>query len=1717
MKTFPGFTINESISENGRMIITRGIRTNDGLPVILKLIPVEFQDTSSFRKFERELDISSKIQNPSVVKMLEMLDSSHGLALVMEDFQGILLREAFKKNRPSINTTLSQCIEITQIIRVIHQHKIIHKNINSDAFLISEETQEIRLLDLSLSMILSQERTELFDHKEIVGDLHFISPEQTGRINRLLDYRTDFYSLGILFYWMFTGKYPFETLDPIELIHAHIAKVPDHPSLIDSRIPKVIGNIIMKLLEKSSDQRYHSASGLIADLENCLFLLNEKGGISDFELGMHDQSDIFHIPQKLYGREKELEDIRSEFKTICRGGSSFVLISGYSGIGKSSLVQEIAQDIIAEGGFFAEGKFDQFQRNIPYSAGIAAFRGLIKRLLAEPDQKVEEWKGKILSVLGPNVQLLIEIIPEVELIVGKQAQVVELPPQEAKNRATLAFVSFIQLFAKPEHPLVIFLDDIHWADLPTLDLIYNMLTDQETSHFLLIGTFRHNEVDLTHPLQSLLNKLKPEYSYLKEITLPQLKTEDLIQLLVDTFHLPAARCATLGQLLLDKTGGNPFFTSEFLKTLYDEKLIQFDYEQKEWKWQINEIRKHDITDNVIDLMIGKIKKLDSNAQRLCVLASCIGNIFDLQVLSAIYGKSWAETSRDFLPVLEEDLVLSINGSWMNREASIENEIPKFKFLHDRVQQAAYALVEEEDKKAIHLQIGRMMLDNLGEEKIAENLFDLVYNLNHGASLVTSYSEKLKIAELNLLAGRKAKASASYGPANDFYSKGLFILPVEAWQKYYDLTLSLFNEGGETAYLSGDFDSMNRITSSIFDNAQNISDLVRAYIIKIKAYVSLTKNEEAFDIGIECLKKLGVKFPSKPNPLHIIFNLLATKFLLRNKSAETLLSLPNMTLEKESAIMEVLSEIAQPSYFAKKNYFPLIVFKQINLSIKHGNHQHTAFAYATYGIVMCGSTFEFDEGLKFGELSVSLTDKFQTQGLLAKTHFINGNFIRNWKYPYRENLPEILFSYHKGIENGDFLFASYAAFNYCVIKFFMDVPLTQLRSEMDGYASSLTKIKQDLGLRWLNTFRQTVQILEKTNAETQLLGPYYNEEIDHPKQEESFDYTGLCVYAINKMLLNFLFGNHDEVIAHGDKGFKVLDNVLAWPHIPFMQSLYAIATLKSAEKKSGIKKQLLILKAKKYLAKIEKAAKSSPENYITKMYLVQAELNQIKGEKEKAALLFDQAIKAGGESKLMMEEAIANESAGKFYLAYSDQAKGTKYLLEARRLYLKWGALAKVEQLDKTYALIPKTDTQESFSKTPLANYQEAQSSNKLDLTSLMKASLAISGEILFDQLIKKLMGVVIENAGAQNGYLVIPKGANWMIEGKGSLKEEFEYQTLQVSLDKNPYLPESVIKYVIRTKENLVLDDIQLDLRFAKDHLLEEQKTASVLCLPILNQGKISAVIYLDNTLHTGVFSVERVEFLKLLSGQIAVSLENSMFYQDLEQKVKDRTEELEKQKNELEQEKSKSDRLLLNILPKETADELKSTGATLPKYHPNISVIFTDFVNFTAISEKFDAVELVKEINHYYSKFDEIISLHHVEKIKTIGDSYMCAAGIPVERKSHATDAVNTALAFSEFVSQEKAKRQKEGRPYFDIRIGIHSGPVVSGVVGTKKFVYDIWGNTVNLASRMESSSEAGKVNISEVTYHEVKDFFNCEYRGKIEAKNTGELDMYFVEKKSN
>ncbi len=1721
MITIPGFEIKNLIYENGQKVFCHGVRKRDQHPVILKLLSGDFPDSSDFKKLKREFEIGGSVDFNGVMKMLEINDSGKSVAIIMEDFDGIPLSEFFKHHFFSVEQFLIVAIQLSSILAELHSKEIIHKDFNPGNFLIDTTTFKIKLVDFSIAILLTQEVVGIVNHRDIEGSLQYISPEQTGRTNRPIDYRSDFYSLGMILYEMITHTLPFLSVDPGELVHAHIARVPELPSDIKPEIPVVISSIIMKLLEKAPELRYKTARGLKIDLETCYHQLKERGEIDFFDIAKQDKSDRFFIPQKLYGRDNEVKKLQDAFGETILGNASMIMVSGFSGIGKSSLIEEIHKSVIDQGGFFISGKYDQFHRDIPYSAGVSAFKSLVRQLLSESDEVISFWKQKMTDTLGANAQIIINVIPEVELIIGKQPEVIPLPPAEAINRVNLMFLTFIQMFGSKENPLVVFLDDLQWADIPTLKLIRLLMSDKETSYFLLIGTYRDNEVNAAHPLVQMIVDIKELQCPVEEITLHQLPFEQLNQLVADTLLCDPQVCIKLSKLILDKTGGNPFFVNEFLKSLNQRKLIHFDYNADKWTWNIDEIVKLDITDNVVELMISKIRQLDENAQLLCMYASCIGNKFDLQTLSGIYEKPMNETAADLWPAIHEGLIQPIGNTYRLADllqTSDETEFIQYRFLHDRVQQASYALVKEENKKALHLRIGRLLQKSYSEDKKYEHIFDLMNHLNFGASLMEDEEEKFQTASLNLYAGKRAKGSAAYEPAYIFLNAGINVLPVNSWNKYYNLSLELYNEGAEAAYLSGNVEEMEKLTSVISNKANNIEDSIKAYRIKVNAYVSLARNEEAFKTGEKCLQSLGVRFPSSPNKVNILLSLIGCKLRLRKKSANYLLSIPEMTDKRQSAIMEILSDIASPSYFAKKNVFPLIVFKQINLSVKYGNHVHTAFAYATYGIIMCGSTFEFDEGLKYGNLSVGLNERFHSTSLFSKVHFINGNFIQNWRYHYSHNLPEILESYHKGLETGDFLFASYAAFNYCVLKFFMDNPLPQLVTEMEAYALSLRKIKQDLGLRWLNTVVQTADmLLDAENTGLQITGRHYNEDVDKKLQEETFDFTGLCVYSLNKIMLCYLFDKPDEVIKLAESVFKILDNVLAWPHIVFIQSMYALSLLRVAENKTGRSKSFLLHKAEKMLRKIEKAAKTAPENYIAKMYLVQAELHRLKYDDTTAAELYDKAVQAAINSHFMLEEALSNELAGRFFANKGQEDTSRKYMLEARRVYQKWGAFAKVSWLDKQFELKSKTqgvENKNGFSSLSQTHYapSEKQTNVELDMNSLMKASLAISNEILLDKLVEKMMRVVIENAGAQNGYLIISKEGKWFIEGTSSINEQEENISTAILLQNNKHVPESVVNYVTRTNEDLVIENISSNTMFSDDPVVQNKKILSALCLPILSQGKLTGVLYLENNLYTGVFTNQRVQFLKLLSGQIAVSLENALVYQNLEQKVWERTEELEKQNDALEKEKQKSDNLLLNILPAETAEELKALGSAKPKMFTNITVMFTDFVNFTSTSEKLNADELVNEINFYYSAFDEIITKHGLEKIKTIGDSYMCAGGLPVPNETHALDIIKASLEIQQFISVSNIERKKYDQPAFECRIGIHSGPVVAGIVGIKKFAYDIWGDTVNIASRMESGCEPKKINLSGSTFELIKDDFSCTCRGKIEAKNKGLIDMYFL-----
>ncbi|MCE7922961.1 MAG: GAF domain-containing protein [Haliscomenobacteraceae bacterium CHB4] len=1505
MVTIPDFEIKEIILSDGIKTVCRAVRRQDGQGVVLKIISGEFPGMTESIKLRREYELARKLDFPGVPMILDISEFYGGLAIVMEDFGGEALSVRLKKSAVPVDEFLPIAHRLATILCELHRRDIIHKDIKPDNILVHSGTGEVQLIDFGIAVMIAQETVGAVDLRQLEGSLPYISPEQTGRMNLPVDYRTDFYSLGITFYQMLAGRLPFFPDDPVELLHAHLARQPQSLVEIVPAIPPVLEALIFKLLDKSPDRRYQSANGLKTDLEQCIRMYEKKGNIEDFTLASMDRSDRFRIPQKLYGREQEVHFLLETYEEAARGKAKYLLVSGYSGIGKSSLIREIHKPIVASRGHFASGKFDQFNRNTPYSAVITAFQNLMRQLLSESDEKIAMWRNRLHTALGANGRVIADVIPEVQLIIGEQAEVATLPPSESQNRFNLVFLEFVQALAMPEHPLVLFLDDLQWADTPSLKLIEVLLSDKETAWLLLIGAYRNNEVDATHPLARTLQELKKSEDTVVELLLKPLQINELNQLVADTVHCSSAEALPLSELLLEKTGGNPFFANEFLKSLHTDQLIVFDHLNNRWDWDIEKIRERNITDNVVELMRNKIQLLDEHTQHLCRYAACIGNKFDLFTLATVGEKSPQATARKLWPAIREGLIVPIGSEYRLAEISAgmgQLLNSEYRFLHDQVQHAAYALLDNESKRSLHLKIGRLMLQNFTVRDKNDRIFELATQFNHGATLIEEDNEKITVAELNLTAGKKAKNAAAYEPAFRYLMTGIQLLPQDAWQRYYDLTLDMYNECAEAAYLSGNTDEMERLTDVVFGRAAQLLHKVKAYTVKIQGYLSLTRNEEALNTCLEIMRMLGVRFPVKPNKLDIVKSLIATKLRLRGKTADQLVSLPEMTDPKAAALMEILPYAASSSYFAKPNLFPLIVFKQLSLSVRYGNHEQSAFAYATYGLVMCGSTLEYDEGLKFGEIAIRLLDKFRAVVVFTRTHFVNAGFIQHWRHHFRETLDELLEAYQKGLETGDFTYGSYSVFNYCSAKFYMGAPLPALKNEMDAYIPALQKIQQNTAIGWLNIPRQTISnLLDEKQAETRLLGPEYDENIETAQHLAGKDFSGLCVYYMARTMLSYLFDSMEEALENGEAAVRLLENVLATPHVSTTHYFYALALLRSAEKATAGKKRRHLKKAGQSIHLVKKFAASAPSNHLAKKQLLEAETRRLQGRSKEAALLYQEAISAARQNGFLHEEAIAHELAARFWQEQHDTEKSRQHLLQARHLFQNWGAVAKVNHLDQQYSILTPLLTRAANTTTRSGVH----SSDELDMLSLTKAALAISGEIQLDKLMTKLMHVVVENAGAQFGYLVIEREGQWLIETSGSVENITQIEKAPlfnaVPLNGSSLVPESVIQYVARTREDLVINDMQQDNRFAGDPVVLQKKTRSALCLPVINQGKIIGILYAENNLNAGVFTGLRVQFMKLLSGQVAVSLENALQYERLEQKVKERTAEVVQQKEALE------------------------------------------------------------------------------------------------------------------------------------------------------------------------------------------------------------------------
>ena len=1549
-----GYQITEQLYAGSRTLVYRAIRESDQKPAILKLLRHEMPTFSELVQFRNQYAILRVITEVSssnitgIIQPLSLEPYGNSYVLVMEDFGGISLSQFTQGHPLEIATFLAIAIQLADILHHLYQHRVIHKDIKPANILIHPETKKVKLIDFSISSLLPRETQEIQNPNVLEGTLAYLSPEQTGRMNRGIDYRSDFYSLGVTFYQLLVGKLPFQSEDPMELIHCHLAAraIPVHQ--VNPELPVVLSQIVAKLMAKNAEDRYQSAMGLKHDLKNCLHQWKQTGTISEFEIGQEDRCDRFIIPEKLYGRETEVVTLLSAFDRVAKpnppsplrareGGeekgtpllagegqgvrSELMLVAGFSGIGKTAVINEVHKPIVRQRGYFIKGKYDQFQRNIPFSAFVQAFRDLMAQLLGENKAQLEQWRSKILQAVGENGQVIIDVIPELERIIGKQPPVPELSGSAAQNRFNLLLQKFIQVFTTIEHPLVMFLDDLQWADSASLSLLKLLLSETETGYLLVLGAYRDNEVFPAHPLMLTLEEIKKAKATINTITLAPLHRADINDLVADTLHCSTELAQPLTDLIYQKTKGNPFFATQFLKALYSDRMIAFNQKEHHWECDIAQVKAAALTSDVVEFMAAQLKKLPDQTQEMLKLAACIGNSFDLATLAIVSEKSPVDTAAYLWKALQSGLILPISETYKffqandsQHTASTQDIAVPYKFLHDRVQQAAYSLIPEDRKQVTHREIGRLLLKNTVIEELEAKIFEIVNHLNEAIdAIVVNEAEKIDLAHLNLIAGRKAKNAIAYEAAMRYLKTAIYILPSTIWETHYSLALELYNLAGEIAYLSGDFILMDRWLYVVFERARTILDRIGGYQTKIQAYTAQTKQQEVIQLALNVLLDLEVPCPENPDNIEVeqAFNILQYK--LANQTFDTLLQLSEMTEPKWLAVIKILQTAIPTVYQVNAELFQIMVFKLIDLSLEYGNTSFSSFGYACYGLLLCARE-KVEVGYQFGHLASTLAEKFGARSIQVRTLFCVNVFINVWKQHIYDVIYSVQKIYQLGLEEGEIEFAGYAIFHYSSCSYLSGSALSLLKPQITNLLEVLQKLKQDSVANWTQCYVASICTLLQESSTKALESKIFSKIVDDLHHKN--DFHGLFHAYLNQSILFYLLGDFERAKEYLEFAEKYLDTVTGSVFVAtfsFYDSLikirYNINT--DTSEKHGTLERLKINQLK-----MHNWALNAPSNYQHKYDLVAAERHRVMGEKLEAIELYDRAISGAKENGYIQEEALSNELAAKFYLNWGKEKVAAGYMQEAYYCYARWGAKAKVEDLATRYPqlLSPILQRSQISDRSPLATsvntlvtlHQTVSStstsvSHLLDLSTVLKAAQTLYSEIHLDKLLATLMQVIVENSGADKAALFLDRD--------GDLEVAVEYLDNAIEcfspkpVDECKHFPTRIIHYVQRTLET-VITDAKTHPSILSDRYFTQHQPQSLLCTPILNQGKPIGVLYLENAIASGAFTSDRVELLKFLCSQAAISLENARLYQQSQtysQQLRQKSQQLEQTLNELQ------------------------------------------------------------------------------------------------------------------------------------------------------------------------------------------------------------------------
>jgi PAS domain S-box-containing protein len=1305
----------------------------------------------------------------------------------------------------------------------------------------------------------------------IAGTLAYMAPEQTGRMNRSIDSRSDLYSLGVTFYQVLTGVLPFTASDPMEWVHCHIARQPVSPSDRLENVPASVSAIIMKLLAKTAEERYQTAAGVENDLRHCLSQWETQRRIDEFPLGQHDTPNRMSIPEKLYGRAREIETLLASFDRVVAGGTpELMLVSGYSGVGKSSVVQELHKVLVPPRGLFASGKFDQYKRDIPYATLAQAFQGLIRPLLGKGDAELRNWCDALREALGPNGRLMVDLVPELKLIIGEQPPVPVLPPREAQGRFQLVFRRFVGVFARPEHPLALFLDDLQWLDAATLDFLEHLLTQPDVHHLMLIGAYRDNEVDSAHPLWRKLEAIRQAGARVHEIVLAPLICEDLGRLLVDSLRCEPARVTPLAQLVHEKTASNPFFVIQFIHTLVEEKLLTLDHADGRWFWDLDRIHAKGYTDNVVELMVGKLNRLPVKTQNALQELACLGNSAEIATLSIVHGTPEDEVHSDLWEAVRLELIVRLERS--------------YKFVHDRVQEAAYSLIPEQLLAETHLRVGRLLWTHLAPEKSEEVVFEIVNQLNRGAALITSRDEREQLAELNLIAGKRAKAATAYASGLKYLVAGAVLLADDRWERRRELAFALELYRAECEFLTSQSAAAEERLIMLSSRAANTVELAIVTCLRVDLYTTLDQSDRAVAACLDYLRCLGVDWSPHPTEAEARREYERIWSQLGGRAIEELLELPLMSDPASLATLDVLTKVLAPANHTDANLFSLVTCRAVNLSLEGGNCDGSCFTYVTLGMVAGPHFGDYQAAFRFGRLGYELVEKRGLERFLAGTYMIFASHAMPWTKHVRAGRDLVRRAFEAANQIGDLTFAAYSCVNLNTNLLAAGDPLVEVQREAENGLEFAQKARVG---HVIDIITAQLGLIRTLRGLTPAFGSFDDGQFDELRFERHLSSKPAltlpeCWYWIRKLQARFFAGDYAGALEASSRAQRLLwtsPSMFETAEYHFYGALSQAASCESAA--AGQRRQQVEALVAHH-RQLEIWAENCPENFETRLALVGAEIARIEGRDLDAMRLYEESIRAAREHGFAQNEGLGNELAARFYLDRGYETIAHAYLRNARFCYLRWGALAKVEQLDQRF---PAIAGQASLSPAVTIGAPVEQ----LDLRTVMKISQAVSGEIVLEKLIETLMLIAVEHAGAERGLLILRRGEEHRIEAEARTEHggvEVQMRRAAVTLAE---LPESLLRYVIRTQQSVILDDASSQSLFSEDPYVLQKRPRSVLCLPLVKQTKPVGALYLENNLAPRVFTPKRLAMLELLVSQAAISLDHARLYAELTQENSDR------------------------------------------------------------------------------------------------------------------------------------------------------------------------------------------------------------------------------------